>query len=175
MKRIILFAAGLAFALSAAAQPGDSWPEPGQQQPQMKSRLTVEPAAQLRTDQMAAEIPLTDKQIKKVYNFFKRDIKYRREHFQFSGPRPGGPRPEGGPGMGPGGQRPSGPPSGMGPGGQRPQGSPGMGPGTPPPGFSPVDPEEIERYNARQEKKLRKIIGDQNYVKWRANHPAGKI
>ena len=50
-----------------------------------------------------------------------------------------------------------------------------MGPGTPPPGFSPVDPEEIERYNARQEKKLRKIIGDQNYVKWRANHPAGKI
>ena len=85
---------------------------------------------------MAAEIPLTDKQIKKVYNFFKRDIKYRREHFQFSGPRPGG---------------------------------------TPPPGFSPVDPEEIERYNARQEKKLRKIIGDQNYVKWRANHPAGNI
>ena len=125
---------------------------------------------------MAAEIPLTEKQIKKVYNYFKRDIKYRREHFQFSGPRPGGPRPEGGPGMGPGGQRPSGPPpSGMGPGGQRPQVAPGMGPGTPPRGFEQADPEEIERYNARQEKKLRKIIGDENYAKWRANHPAGKI
>lgn len=64
------------------------------------------------------------------------------------------------------------------PSGQRPgpggSGS-GMRPGNPPSGMpafgGEIDYEELEKYNAKQDKKLRKIIGDENFERWRAAHP----
>ena len=107
----------------------------------------------------------------------------RRENFQGGGhgPRPeagqgqGGPRgPQGGmrhgggPGMG-------GPGGGMGPGGNRPGGGPGMRPGgqggRPPMENAEVDFEKLEKYNAKQEKKLQKILGNDLYTQWRTRHP----
>lgn len=64
--------------LSAAAQPSGERPQMPER-PQMKERPTVEQEAQIKTDQMAAELGLDEKQIKKVYKFFKSDIQYRRE------------------------------------------------------------------------------------------------
>jgi len=188
MKKIILIAAALTIAVSAAAQPGGSRPEfpgpPGEKiQP---DRLSVEQEAQLKVDQMVAELPLTQKQIDKLLKFYKKDIQYRRDNFEFAarGPRPdfGGERPSGPPpggrppqGGGPGGF-PGGGPGGFpggGPGSGGPGGGHGMGPqgGRPPMMGGFVDIEEIEKYNQKQEKKLRKILGDDLYNQWRSNHP----
>ena len=57
---------------------------------------------------------------------------------------------------GPGGMRPSGPPPSVGPGGMRP----GNPPSSRPPFAQEIDYEALEKYNAKQDKKLRKIIGD---------------
>ena len=117
----------------------------------------MEQEAQIKVDQMAQVLPLTKKQIKKLGKFFKNDIQYRRDNFEFAGgPRPkyNGERPQGTP---PGGF----PPQGMGPGGFH-----GGGPGMRHPGGRPpmmggeVDIEEIEKYNQKQETKLKKILGD---------------
>ena len=168
MHKTSLIAAALAITLSAAAQ------QPGEQ-PMPSKQLTVEEEAQLKVDQMAAELPLTDKQVNKLLKFYKSDIQYRRENFEFAGgPRPDfqGERPQGPP---PGGR----PPQGMGgpggfPGGF-PGGGPGMGPqGGRPPMGGPVDIEEIEKYNLKQEKKLEKILGNELYAQWRSAHPMEK-
>ena len=157
MLKSILIAAALSITFSAAAQQ--------ENQEKIKPKvLTVEQEAQLKVDQMAAELPLTDKQVKKLFKFFKSDVKYRRENF---GPRPefDGERPHGRP---PGGR----PPQGLGPGGF-PGGRPpqGMGPGQRPPMGGDIDPEEIEEYNQKQEKKLKKILGEDLYNQWRSTHP----
>ena len=175
MKSLTLIAASLAICLSAAAQPGGQNPGPkDHQRGPEKARPTVEQEAQMRVDEMAAELPLTDKQVKKLYKYYKKDIQYRRDHFEagagFPKGFPGG--PGGFPG-GPSGQRPDlqgGRPEdfpGSGPGGQRPdfQG------GRPPMMGEAPDMEEIEKYNAKQEKKLKKILGDDLYAQWRAKHP----
>ena len=182
MRQIISIAASLAIAISAAAQPsGQAHQNDGANRPQMKQQPSVEQEAQMRVDQMRAEMPLTDKQVKKLLKFYKTDIKYRRENFQMArGPRPeGGQRPDGqgqrGPGMGQG--RPQGGPGmGMGPGG--PGGSRGsqggMRPGNPPDGQQmgqEIDFEKLEKYNQKQDKKLCKIIGEENFAKWRSAHP----
>ena len=174
MKQIFLIAA-LTIAVSAAAQPGGSRPEfsgsPGEKiQP---DRLSVEQEAQLKVDQMVAELPLTQKQIDKLLKFYKKEIQYRRDNFEFAarGPRPdfGGERPSGPP---PGGRPPQGGFPGGGPGSGGPGGH-GMGPqgGRPPMMGGSVDIEEIEKYNQKQEKKLKKILGDDLYTQWRASHP----
>ncbi len=169
---MFLFAASLAIAISAAAQPSGLTPEnDGAGRPRMKQLPTIEQEARMRVEEMSAEIPLTDKQVKKLLKFYEKDVKYRRENFQMAG----GPRPEGRP---EGGQRPEGQ-GGRGPGmGQgRPQGGPGMGmgPGNPPGGDHPMgqeaDFEELEKYNLKQDKKLCKIIGEENFAKWRSSHP----
>lgn len=38
----------------------------------------------------------------------------------------------------------------------------------------PVDIEEIEKYNLKQEKKLEKILGNELYTQWRSAHPMEK-
>lgn len=184
MNRITLIAASLAICVGAAAQP--SGQEPGKHQGQhhgQKPQLTVEQETQLRVDEMSAELPLTAKQVKKLTKFYKKDIQYRRENFQGGGhgPRPeagqgqGGPRgPQGGMRQG-GGPGMGGPGGGMGPGGNRPGGGPGMRPdgqgGRPPMGNAEVDFEKLEKYNAKQEKKLQKILGTDLYTQWRTRHP----
>lgn len=186
MKKLILLAASLAAAFCASAQPSEGGRGQDNGDPGMGPMPTVEQEAQTRVDQMRAEMTLSDKQVKQLTKFYKKDIKFRRENLQQGGmpPRPDGEngsgnrpqRPQGGRpagGMGPGG----GPGMGMGPGGG--QGGPGMGPGGMPggQGFGPQSgsrtygPEDIEKYNQKQDKKLRKIIGDSNFESWRAKHP----
>ena len=168
-------AAALAMTLSAAAQPA------GGERPEAKQRPTVEQEARARADKMVRDLSLNEKEAKKVYKFMKKDIKYRRENFEIDGSRgegrfippmrdgggfPGGSHGEAGaPGRG---ERPA-----MGgPGGQGGPGRPGMRPGNPPAGFGrEVDVEALNKYNAKQDKKLRKIIGDEKFGKWRAAHP----
>lgn len=173
MKSLTLIAASLVICLSAAAQPGGQNPGPkDHQKGPEKPQLTVEQEAQMRVDRMAEELPLTEKQVKKLTKYYKKDIEYRRENFEQGAGFPKG--FPGGPGGFPGGQRPDfqgGRPEGGfpggGPGGQRPdfQG------GRPPMMGGEVDIETIEKYNAKQEKKLKKILGDDLYNQWRAKHP----
>ena len=60
-------------------------------------------------------------------------------------------------------------------GGNRPEGGPGMRPdgqgGRPPMDNAEIDFEQVEKYNAKQEKKLRKILGEPLYSQWRSRHP----
>ena len=162
---MILLAAGLTMMLSAAAQPGGEFP-PKPERHAFKERPTVKEEAQRKTDQMVTELSLSQKQIKKLSKFNQRDIQYRRDHFELGGPRPDGNFPAPPAGGFPGG------PGGKGP---RPAGGPGMGPGNPPAGMPPmkagIDYNALDKYNARQDKKLRKIIGDDNFRKWRDSHP----
>ncbi|MBQ3814273.1 MAG: hypothetical protein II841_12030 [Bacteroidales bacterium] len=176
MRRILSLVAGMVITLAATAQTaGQVQPRNRNDNQQPRALPTVEQEAQMRVDQMAAEMPLTQKQVKKLLAYYKKDIQYRRENF----PMAGGPRPDGGkrpgnngqrgPGMGQG-QPPQGNP-GMGTGNGR---GPGMGMGTPPSGRpegQDIDLEKLERYNLKQDKKLRKIIGDDNFTRWRAAHP----
>jgi len=165
MKRMMIFAVGALIAFSAAAQPGDG--------KGTKHALTIEQRAQRQTDQMAKELVLTEKQVKKLYNFNLKDIKYRQENF--GGGRPE--RPEGKPQGEFKGQKPQGRPE-MGEGRpEKGEGHPGMGQGhhggRPPQmgSMSEDDLEAMEKYNQKQEKKLRKILGEDNYAKWRSAHP----
>lgn len=58
-----------------------------------------------------------------------------------------------------------------GPGGF-PGGGPGMGPGGRPPMMgTDADFEELDKYNQKQVKKLRKILGDDLHARWRSAHP----
>ena len=34
-----------------------------------------------------------------------------------------------------------------------------------------IDYEKLDKYNAKQEKKLRKILGESLYTQWRSAHP----
>ena len=48
---------------------------------------------------------------------------------------------------------------------------PGNPPSDRPPFAQEIDYETLEKYNAKQDKKLRKIIGDEIFEKWSAAHP----
>jgi len=158
-------------------------PQGNRMPPKMK---TPEEIAQIKSDQMKAEVGLTDKQYKKVYKLIKQDQEYRQE--QMSNQFGGGMPPQGGPGMGgPGGQGGFGggmPPQGggnFGGGGMPPQGGPGGqggpgmgGPGGPGgPGMDgPACNQVSDEYLEKQDKKLKKILTEEQYNKWRSKHPA---
>lgn len=133
--------------------------------PKMK---TPEEIAKSQADMMKSEVDLTDKQYKKVYQLIKKDHEYRRSQMEerFSG-GPGGPGGMGGPG-GPGGMGgPMGggmPPQGDMQRGPRPEGGPGMG--------GPGGDIVTEEYLEKQEAKLKKILTEEQYNKWRSKHPA---
>lgn len=84
MKRFIILAAALTVALSAAAQPGS--PDRGYPgAPDKKNKPeqpTVEQEAQMRVERMAAELPLTDKQVKKLKKILGQDLysQWRSRH-----------------------------------------------------------------------------------------------
>lgn len=177
-RLVLLAAAMMLLPIGLGAQPQDmnGRPEP----PKMRA---PEEIAQEQADLMKSELNITDKQYKKVYNLIKKDQQYRQEQMNpFGGGMPPQGGGQGGPGMGGdqgfggfdgGGMPPQGggqggpgmgggmPPQGM--GGQRPEGFPGMGSGG-----NAVSAEYLEKYEAN----LQKILTNEQYTKWRANHPS---
>ncbi len=147
--------------------------------------MTPEESAEKLTAEMTEVLELTAKQVKKVTKYNVKDQEtlqslYTSSFEGFGGPMGGG---SGGPGGRPGG---FGGPMGGGPGGfgGRPGGMPGGGPGgmpggqgspgmMPEGGFPPMTPDlsELEEYWSKKEKKLRKILGDEQFGKWYALHP----
>lgn len=128
MKKLVLMAAAMLVALGAAAQPGHQHKAKPVKMGQHKER-TIDDAAQHRVDQMAAELPLTDKQVKQLQKYYKKDLKQRQKRHKA---------------VEEGSHHPS------------------IG-----------KSREMEKYQQKQEKKLRKILGDDLHDQWRANHPAG--
>ncbi len=176
---LLLAAACLLFSFGLSAQP-QGRPEPPKQE-------SAEELAQKKVDLMDSELGLTKKQYKKAYKLFKKDFQYRQDAMEEKmSERPqGGPGGMGGPGggmggpgggMGPGGMGMGGPGGGMGMGGPGGMGAPdGMEPGSRPeggPGMNPMDDVITEEYLEKQEKKLKKILTDEQYTAWRAKHPA---
>ena len=122
-------------------------PEPRAEQKELPREVpSPEKAAQRITDQMQKELQLTDKQYKKVY---KLNLKEQKKIFstRLTGMRP--PMP-----MGEGGMMPD-----MG-GGRPPMGGPGM------PHMAKDSAEELQKAAASKEKKLKKILTEEQFAKW---------
>ena len=165
MKKVLLIAAALTIFFGASAQPEGH---------HKACAGTPEEKAKCIVDKMKADLPLTDKQVKKLNKHFVKDIKYREEHAAAQ-------RPPMGPGSGPdfkpeeGHQHPHGVKPdehpghghGHGPGFGPGHGGPGMGPGPRPNPADAPDFEAMAKYNKKQEKKLKKILGDDLYAQWR--------
>lgn len=125
-----------------------------------------EKAARAETDRLKEALQLTDKQYKKVYKLLLKEQKERLEAFAA---RP--PRGEGRPGMGPRGDRPP-----MG-GGGFPSDMQGV---RPPMGDERPAPrpdraareEEMKKKAAKRDKKMKKILTDEQYLQWKALPPA---
>ncbi len=186
MRKVVLTFAGICLwagtAVFSTAGSAASAPQDEQKvKDEVAEQLTTEEIAAKLTDEMSSVLDLTQKQYKKLSKFNLKD----QEEFEaltsgrFGGPGgPGGPgmggpggRPGGGPGGGPGG-RPGGPgmggPGGPGMGGPGGPGGPGMGPGGP---HGAPDLSELEAYWTKKEKKLRKILTDEQFDKWYSLHP----
>lgn len=146
-----------------APQRPEGAPEQRRERPEMP-KMTSEQIAHQMTDRMDRMLTLTDSQYQKIYKINLKEVKEMEADSVFMSRRGG----FGGP-MGPGfGPRPGGP--GMGP---RP-GGPGMGPGM---GSAPeggrlseeqLEQLRVEREKARvkKDKKLRKILTDEQYGIW---------
>ncbi len=153
--RILIIAAisGMALTATSVAQPKEF------------KRPDPEAVAEHKTKKMDEDLQLTDKQYKKVYKLFLSVERSRNSGFSGMYPPQGGMPPMGGM---PGGMR-GGMPGGMPPGGMM-GGMPG---GAPPQNFDggqfpqrpPMDvPDKSEE--EKIEKKLRKILTEQQYDRW---------
>ena len=144
-------------------QRGEGAPEQWAERPQMP-KMTSEQIAHQMTDRMDRMLTLTDSQYQKIYKLNLKEVKemeadslFLSRRGGFGGPMgPGfGPRP-GGPGMGP---RPGGPGFG-----------PGMGPGNEGGRMSEEQLEQLraerEKARVKKDKKLRKILTDEQYGIW---------
>lgn len=173
---IAMAVAGLsAVPVSAQPQPGSRPEFNGESRPMPD----VSELAQKKADAMDRELSLSEKQYKKILKYYKSEIQKERDMMQanrpagmpdgFSGGRPdfgGGMPPMGGSGFG-------GPGSGF-PGGGFPGGGPAMDGGRAPvggPGMA-VSEEEMDKFYARQDKKLKKILTEEQYSRWRSKHSA---
>lgn len=117
-----------------------------------------EKSAKRITEEMSKELGLTEKQYKKVYKVILKEQKTLVENsFGQNRPpmMPGGPEAGGRPMMGNPGERP---PMGMGPGG-------GM-PSQRPPRMDEDQAEVLEKARKTKEKKLKKILSDEQYTQW---------
>ena len=134
-------------------------PEPPQMPP-----MTIEERAQKMTDRLSELLNLTEKQYKKVYRLNLNELKEMEADSLFLGRRGMGFGP-GGPGFGPGGQGGPG-----GPGGraqfERDMEKAGRE-------FTPLSPQQMEQLKAAREqarlkkdKKMRKILSDEQYGIW---------
>ena len=129
-----------------------------------------EKAAQRRTDEMDKMLDLTEKQYKKIYKLFLKEEKERVEALMerhpggMNGQPPMGGRPPRGEGR---------PPMG---GGMPPQGGgfPGMGEDADemtPEERMKAHVEEIQKEQEKREKKIRKILTDEQYEIWQTRKP----
>jgi len=194
MKKIILLLfASMFMCLTIDAQPQQPSSAQPPQPPKMRSS---EDRAKEQADLMNSELQLSSKQYKQVYKLLLKDFNYREQSF---GNRPSS-MPQGGPGGGmPGGGGMMGGPGGGMPGGGGMMGGPGggmpggggmmggPGGGTPPQGnfegqapgnmpqFGPKDDLVTDEYLQEQDSKLKKILTDDQYRKWRSKHPAERL
>lgn len=171
MKHFFVIAAAAMFAcVSAFAQPGMGGGFPGGGFPGggfpgggfpgfggEGETLSYEDQAKEKVEEMKKELNLTEKQCKKLVRQFKVDIQYRAEAVSrgaFSG--------MGGGMMG----------GGMMGGGMMGGGMMGGGSNRQTYGLSYyID----EKYLAKEDKRLRKTLGEELYNQWRANHPAETV
>ncbi|MBP5504614.1 MAG: hypothetical protein J6X89_00755 [Bacteroidales bacterium] len=171
--KILLTMALMAAPFAVSAQ--DQRPEPPQrpegspekhmQRPE-PPKMTIQQLAHQRTDQMDRLLTLTDKQYKKIYKLNLKELKEMEADSLFMGRRgmgfgPGGPGR--GPGFGPGGPG--------GPGGNRAQFERDMARANSE--FNPLTQQQMEELKAaheksrlKKDKKLRKILTDEQYGKW---------
>ena len=141
-----------------------------QEKVQKKEVPNPEKAAQRRTDEMDKMLDLTEKQYKKIYKLFLKEEKEKVEALMERHPEGmNGQPPMGGrPPMG-GGRPPMG-------GGMPPQGGgfPGMGGDTDdmtPEERMKARGEEIQKEQEKREKKIRKILTDEQYEIWQTRKP----
>ncbi len=138
-------------------------------QPKMPKEISPEAIAEHKAMKMDEDLELTEKQYKKVYKLFLNVERSRISNFSGMRPPQGGMPPMGG---GPGGMMGGGP-GGMPPGGMM-GGMPGGMPGGAPPqnfggGQFPQGPPMGMPDNSEEEKiekKLRKILTEQQYDRW---------
>lgn len=179
---ILSTAFGILFPAAICAQPADN---PQGQRMEQRRVLSAKDIATRKTDMLREELGLSDKQYKKTYNLYRRQADkaiasmqggMRSERPEMGG-GPGGPG-GGGPGMhgGGGGRMPGGMPGSGGHGG-RPE---GMGGGRPhgeqagnmtqnaPRGGRDIMSmyEEPEKDILTREKKMKKILSNDQYRKW---------
>ncbi|MGN0188475.1 MAG: hypothetical protein ACI395_03050 [Candidatus Cryptobacteroides sp.] len=200
-KIIPTIAGALVLCTVLFAQPSDrrmpvrEGAEQRQERQGRPQRLSPEEKAARTADRMKEFLAITDKQYKKVYKLFLKDAKIEEEQAlshpfpeggRPQGDRPQGGRPEGGPGRGgfDGGHGGFGPGAG-GPGGGFPggqggrdgfRGGPHGGQGGPqgemgPRGGSPMPDVFSEEYIAKREKKLKGILKQEKYDRWRQKYP----
>lgn len=171
-KLIIIIASALLLPANGLFAQPQGRPQSGERPapPKMKS---PEEIAKTEADLMKSELGLSDKQYKKIYKLIKKDHEYRQSQARmpFEGGMPpmgGGPGGMGGPG---GGMMGGGmPPQGDMFNGPRPEGGPG-GPGMGP-GMGPGEDIITDEYLEEQDNKLKKILTEDQYRKWRSKHPA---
>ena len=165
-RNLLIAALAIAPATLSAQNEMPQKPEEGQRPPMGEMREpgkkpTLQQIAHKITDEMDRELDLTDKQYQKIYKLNLKELKEAEADSLYlgrGGMQPGfGPRP----GMGPG-PRPGGP--GMGPGmGERPEKQE----------FQPLTETQMkelreahEKARIKKDKKMRKILTDEQYYKW---------
>lgn len=142
----------------------------------MPKRMTPEEIAAKKTDEMKKAVGMDDKQYKKIYKIYLKEENARSGAMVPPGGQgngfPGGGRPPQGGGMPPHGGNFQGemPPQGGGfpGGGMPPQGGFPNAPAQPTVGGKAIDSEE---YIEGREAKIRKILGEDKYIKWRKSSP----
>lgn len=164
MKKIMWMACGLVLLCAPLGANAVTRFDTPQEKVQKKEVPNPEKAAQRRTDEMDKMLDLTEKQYKKIYKLFLKEEKEKVEALMEH--HPGG--MNGQPPMG--GHRPP-----MG-GGMPPRGGgfPGMGGDTD--GMTPEERmkargEEIQKELEKREKKIRKILTDEQYEIWQMRKP----
>jgi len=170
--KLLITASIMMFSIGVFAQTQDNHPSPPKQR-------TPEEIAKAEADMMKAELNLTDKQYKKVYKLIKKDHEYRQSQMENAfaeGMPPQGGMPGGMPQGGMPGGMSGGMPGGMG-GGRPPMGEMGQMPRPEggQPGMKPLEDIVTEEYLEKQENKLKKILTEEQYSKWRSKHPAEQL
>lgn len=154
----VCFAAGIALMTTCLTFPSQLMAQESARTERHELPNAERSAKQL-TDKMQHELGLTDKQYKKIYNL---NLKEQKKIIELLKERPqrNFPHEEGG--------RPQGPRPPMG-GPQGEFGRPGKRPDMK--GPHPAGNQELEKLREKNEKKLKKILTEEQYAKWKKIQP----